>query len=249
LSGSVAAVIPVRIGSARLPAKPLLQETGKSLIEHVHERVSKSRELDRIIVATDDQRIFDTVTSFGGTALMTSPGHRTGTDRVAEVARKIRVDAVINVQGDEPEVDPDDLDRLARAIRDDGGQMATLATPIVDAAVYLDRHAVKVVVDQAGNALYFSRSPVPWAAEAGSALATKCLRKHIGVYAYTRETLLRFTELPPPAMETLESLEQLRALFHGITIRVLETDNDPIGIDTPEDYQRFVEKNLTREAP
>jgi 3-deoxy-manno-octulosonate cytidylyltransferase (CMP-KDO synthetase) len=160
------------------------------------------------------------------------------------VARTLDADALINVQGDEPETDPEDLDRLADAIRQRDAAIATLAAPIADPATYADPNAVKVVVDGAGRALYFSRAPIPWAGDAEAALATGAIRKHVGIYAFTKAALLEFAALPQPAIETLERLEQLRALWHGMPIRVLDTDHDPVGIDTEEDYRRFVARTM-----
>lgn len=242
MSGRVAAIIPARLGSTRLPNKPLLRETGRSLIQHVVERVRRTTRLDPILVATDDRSILAEVESFGGRAVMTSIEHQSGTDRVAEVARDLDVDAVVNVQGDEPEIDPRELDRLAEAVLEPGAEIVTLAAPIHDEATYLNPNAVKVVVGERGRALYFSRRAIPWCAEPEAALRGDLVRKHVGVYAYSKSTLLRFTRLAPVELERSERLEQLRALHHGITIRVLDTPTDSAGIDTPDDYAKFVKR-------
>lgn len=240
MSGRVAAIIPARLGSTRLPNKPLLRDTGKFLIQHVVERVRMTTRLDPIVVATDDRSILSAVESFGGRAVMTSIDHQSGTDRVAEVARGLDVDAVLNVQGDEPEIDPRELDRLADAVLEPGAEIVTLAAPIHDEATYLNQNAVKVVIGERGRALYFSRRPIPWTADPNAALTAGLVRKHVGVYAYSKSTLLRFTQLAPVDLERSERLEQLRALHHGITIRVLDTPVDSAGIDTPDDYAKFV---------
>lgn len=236
----VVAVIPARIGSTRLAEKPLLRATGKYLIQHVFERVAKARRIDRMVVATDDERIAAAVRSFGGEALMTSPAHQSGTDRVAEVARGLPADGYLNVQGDEPEVDPGDLDRLADSLREPGEEMVTLAYPGAGEDAWRSPHAVNVVVDRDGFALYFSRSPLPWAESFAAARDSGCFAKHLGVYGYRRATLFRLAALPPVPLERTERLEQLRALYHGIRIRVVPSRNDSIGIDTMEDYRKFV---------
>ena len=237
---SIAAIVPARYGSTRLPGKPLLRDTGRTLIQHVYERIREARRVSHVIVATDDRRIADAVESFGGEVAMTSPEHQSGTDRVAEVARELDVTGVINVQGDEPDVSPDDLDRLADAIAAPDAEIATLAIPIDDAATFASPHDVKVVVDHDGNALYFSRAPIPWSDD--NATPTPYGLRHLGVYAFTRAALDRFASLPPVELERRERLEQLRALHHGMRIRVLETAHDSIGIDTEDDYRRFVDR-------
>lgn len=245
MSGAVAAIIPARIGSTRLPEKPLLRETGKYLIQHVYERVQAARGLDQVMVATDDQRIVAAVESFGGAVVMTSADHRSGTDRVAEVARSLDVVAVLNIQGDEPEIDPEDVTDLAAAIRQPGIELVTQATPIRDESSWRDPNTVKVVADAEGNALYFSRAPIPWSERFDP--ADSQVRKHLGVYGYRRELLFRLAALPPAPLEQVERLEQLRALHHGIQIRVLEARHDSLGIDTMDDYRRFVER-MSRQA-
>jgi len=242
VSGAIAAIIPARIGSTRLPRKPLLEETGRPLIVHVVDHVKRAGKIDVVIVATDSDEIARAVEAHGGTARMTSPDHRSGTDRVAEVARDLDHAAFINVQGDEPDLDPDDLDRLAEALEEDPTAIWTLAVPIEDEETWRDPHSVKVVVDENGRALSFTRSPVPYAANFEDVRGPRLARKHLGVYGFPRELLFRFTSLEPTALEECERLEQLRALGHGIPIRVLEAASAPNGIDTPEDYRRFVER-------
>ena len=237
-------VIPARLGSTRLPEKPLLRETGKFLIQHVHEQALRCKNATRVIVATDDERIAEAVRSFGGDSAMTSPTHRSGTDRIAEVVRTLDCDIVVNIQGDEPRIDPAAVDRLMEMLRDDPTtDIATLATPIRDVETFHNRSCVKVVCDDTGRALYFSRSPIPhhrdhepdWHADPPAAWL------HLGVYAYRREALLRMAGTPPHRLELAEQLEQLRLLAMGGTIRVATVPHAHPGIDTPDDYAEFVE--------
>jgi 3-deoxy-manno-octulosonate cytidylyltransferase (CMP-KDO synthetase) len=236
---SAVAVIPSRLGSTRLPEKALLKRTGKYLIQHVWERVRAARRIGRVIVATDHPRIAEAAQSFGAEAVLTSPDHPSGTDRVAEVARGLKDAVVVNVQGDEPEIDPADLDLLVEQVEGDPGcGVATLATPLRSEAELAGASTVKVVVDEAGRALYFSRSPIPHGARAG--LEPPQAWKHRGVYAFRRAKLLELAALAPVELERIERLEQLRWLHHGEAVRVAFTLRDGIGIDTPEDYERFV---------
>lgn len=247
MSDAVAAIIPARLGSTRLPRKPLLARTGRPLVCHVIDRVRRARKIDRVIVATDSDEIVRAVQAYGGEARMTSPDHQSGTDRMAEVARDLDARGFINVQGDEPELDPDDLDRIAAALQEDDTAIWTLAIRIEDEETWRDPHAVKVVCGEDGRALYFTRNPAPYTERFEDARAAGLAWKHLGVYGFPRDLLFRFTALPAAPLEKCERLEQLRALHHGIPIRVLEATTDSIGIDTPDDYQRFVER-LTSEA-
>jgi 3-deoxy-manno-octulosonate cytidylyltransferase (CMP-KDO synthetase) len=234
------ALIPARFGSTRLPGKPLLKKTGKYLIQHVYERVASARKVDRIIVATDDERIVTAVESFGGEVRLTDRGHPSGTDRVAEVARELSEEIILNVQGDEPDLAPDLLDRMVELLhRNKKVDMATAAVPIRDRESFLSPHVVKVVVGAENQALYFSRASIPHGAEANQELLPL---KHIGIYAFRREILLRFTGLPPVELEKTEKLEQLRALHHGMAMTVLLTEEDHLGIDTHEEYEAFVKR-------
>lgn len=243
MTRSVAAIIPARYASSRLPGKPLLRETGRTLIEHVYERVSAAKRIATAIVATDDPRIAEAVRAFGGEVQMTSPDHPSGTDRIAEVAANTKHDAFLNVQGDEPEIDPNDLDRLADAILADDAEIATLATPIHDIETFEDPNSVKVVLGENNRGLYFSRSPIPWHADASTTNDEAPIAlKHLGVYAYTRDALHRFVALPPAPLEQRERLEQLRALAHGMRIDVWITENHCVGVDTEEDYRKFVQR-------
>lgn len=236
-----AIVIPARYASSRLPAKPLLKETGKYLIQHVYEQAVRSR-ASAVIVATDDQRIFKAVLEFGGNVVMTRHDHPNGTDRVAEVARKLDADIVVNLQGDEPQIDPAVLDLLPRLLAEDSqADMATLAVPLTSVEAWRDPNCVKVVCDQQGRAMYFSRGPIPFVRDGvpDFTLPGQFLQ-HLGLYAYRRSFLLQLAQMAPTPLEEMEKLEQLRVLAHGKTIKVGIVSHAGRGVDTPEDYQRFV---------
>ena len=241
----VAVVIPARYTSVRLPGKPLLCETGKPLIQHVAERSSLAGRVDQVVVATDDERVMDAVQAFGGNAVMTATTHRSGTDRVAEVAGKLDADIIVNVQGDEPEIEPAAIDMAVDLLdRHSEADLSTLAVPTDDYERISDRNVVKVVLDGHGFALYFSRAPIPASkfypdpppGEHPVYLA------HVGLYAFRREFLFRFASLGPSTLERHESLEQLRALENGYRIIVGVCNYHSLGIDTPEDYRQFVER-------
>jgi len=239
------AVIPARYHSTRLPGKPLLKQTGKYLVQHVYERASAAGSVSRVIVATDDARIFDAVSAFGGEAMMTSPHHATGTDRVAEIARLTDADAYVNVQGDEPEIEPAMIDAVVELLADDRAHIATLAVRLSDRERFFDPHTVKVVTDLDGFGLYFSRSPLPGGKDLKERVKSGAFSflVHVGLYGFRREFLLQFARMKKSPLEELESLEQLRALENGYRIKVGITDREPTGVDTPEDYRRFVEKH------
>ncbi len=245
------AVIPARYASTRFPGKPLADQTGQPLIQHVYERVAQARTIARALVATDDRRIVEAVRAFGGNAVMTRADHPSGTDRVAEVAAGLDAEIVVNVQGDEPELEPSAIDLLVGLLSDDAtSSMATLACPFecVPGADPADPSAVKVVLDCRGRALYFSRSLIPHRrADAGSVGPGCTPLLHLGIYAYRREFLLQLASLPPTPLETAERLEQLRALEHGHSIAVGVVQSAAVGIDTPEDYAAFVKR--WRRAP
>jgi 3-deoxy-manno-octulosonate cytidylyltransferase (CMP-KDO synthetase) len=246
---AIVAIIPARYGSTRLPGKPLSDIHGKTLIQRVHERVMDARSLDRVLVATDDERIARAVRGFGGEAVMTSSRHPTGTDRLAEAAETVEADVFVNVQGDEPFLDPAGIDSAVRALLEDPTlPLSTLSLPLPDAAEMLRPSVVKVVTNLRGEALYFSRSPLPFVrlaeggdlrAAAEAAVRRGLARKHVGLYAYRRDALLRLAALPPSPLEEAEGLEQLRALHHGLRIRVvpLAGEQGP-AVDTPEDLER-----------
>jgi 3-deoxy-manno-octulosonate cytidylyltransferase (CMP-KDO synthetase) len=248
-------VIPARYGSSRLSGKLILPEaktlTGRYIIEHVYFRVREAKGIQGVLVATDDQRIFDVVKGFGGEAVMTSPEHKSGTDRVAEVARKTKADIIVNVQGDEPEVHPEMVDTVVEALSGDKeAVMATLANVIDSEEELQDPHAVKVVMDNKGHALYFSRAPIPytasWEEKKVQGSRVQGLKgehyKHLGIYSYRRDFLLRYSQLPLSPLEEVEKLEQLRVLSNGYKIKVVVTPHKCIGIDTHEDFRRFLEK-------
>ena len=247
----IVALIPARYGSSRFPGKALADLCGKPLIAHVYERTRLARGVDDVIVATDDQRIADAVAAFGGTVRMTQGGHRTGTDRIAEVARDLACEIVVNPQGDEPLLEPRMIEDVVRPLLDDPTVlMTTLRRPITDPADYVSPHVVKVTVDARGDALYFSRAPIPAAGAPGAGPALPPCHAHIGLYAFRRDFLLRFAALPQTPLERIESLEQLRALEHGYRIRTVATPHATVGVDTPEDLERAREHLLagTREG-
>jgi 3-deoxy-manno-octulosonate cytidylyltransferase (CMP-KDO synthetase) len=252
----ISAVIPARYGSTRFEGKPLADILGKPMIQYVYEGVCQSRLIGEVIVATDDQRIMEVVQRFGGKGLMTSPEHFTGTERVAEVAKRIKAEIIVNVQGDEPLIRGAIIDKAIRPLLvDETLSMSTLVTRIEDVKDWLNPHIVKVVIDQRGFALYFSRSPIPFPRDLqigrleSNPFGTKRplpkrIFKHIGVYVYRRKFLLHFARMKPTPLEKLEKLEQLRALENGHRIKVTAVDYEPICVDVPEDLQR-IEKFLS----
>jgi 3-deoxy-manno-octulosonate cytidylyltransferase (CMP-KDO synthetase) len=240
-------VIPARLASTRLPRKLLLAETGKPLIQHTYEAAGRSRLASGLCVAADHEEIAAVVRSFGGEVRMTSPDCASGTDRVAEIARQMPdVEIFVNVQGDEPELSGEAIDRVIDLLaRDPQAVMATLATPIRSRRQLDDPACVKVVFDGAGRALYFSRSPIPHPRNWDNSLLTAepaAFHQHIGLYAYRRDFLLSVADIPRTPLERLENLEQLRVLESGYSIAVGVIAEPTIGIDTPEDYHAFVER-------
>ena len=237
------AVIPARYGSTRFPGKPLALIAGKPMVQWCYESTSKCKELDDILVATDDQRIVDAVTAFGGKAVMTSPNHATGTDRIAEAIQGDAADLIVNVQGDEPLMSANVLSRLILAMRESGAEMGTAAVPFKETGRDpQDPNAVKVVVDKRGFALYFSRSLIPFPRKGGVPVEPLL---HWGLYAYRRDFLNSFVKWERGSLEACESLEQLRALENGARISVIVTNERSVGVDVPEDIA-LVEK-LIRE--
>jgi 3-deoxy-manno-octulosonate cytidylyltransferase (CMP-KDO synthetase) len=236
-------IIPARYNSSRFPGKPLIDLNGKTMIRRVYEGAGRSLLLTDLVVATDDQRICDEVAGFGGNVVMTSGDHPTGTDRCAEVLRKWsgHTDVVINIQGDEPLVDPRQLDQLLSAFENEETAIATLATRNISFEDLSNPNRIKVVTDRRSDALYFSRSCIPNFANAkvGPLSAYPYLR-HIGLYAYRANVLEQISRLDPTALETTESLEQLRWLWHGYRIRVVETEIETPNIDTPEDVEKVL---------
>lgn len=226
-------VIPARYASTRLPGKPLADIAGKPMIVRVYEQASQARRLDGVIAAVDDERVYEAVVSHGGRAMMTAKNHPTGTDRLAEVAAAHpEAELIINVQGDEPLIEPDLIDALAVAFEEEPElQMATVKSPMTDENEMRNPNNVKVVTDKKGYALYFSRSLLPYPREDTGVT----VYKHIGIYAYRRDFLLQYAKMEPTALEQTESLEQLRALENGYKIKVIATDFRFVGVDTPED--------------
>ena len=251
-------IIPARWGSTRFPGKALHSIAGKPLLRHVWERCRRAKKLDRLIVATDDFRIAEAAFDWGAEVAMTSPNHASGTDRIAEVAAKLKAFAhIINIQGDEPLVDPKLVDRLVRELqRDKKLEMITAAHPFEDGNDAQSPHQVKVVVNQSGDALYFSRAPIPASRNGGLQTAERetgrfgkrpsLYFRHQGIYGYTRNLLLRFVRWKTSQLERAEALEQLRALENGVRIRVVMTGSGSPGVDTPEDA-RMIER-LMRSA-
>jgi 3-deoxy-manno-octulosonate cytidylyltransferase (CMP-KDO synthetase) len=232
----IIAVIPARYESTRFPGKPLAEIAGRPMIEHVYRRAAAAPSVGAVVVATDDERVRAAVEAFGGLVRMTGRHHPSGMDRVAEVAESLECELVVNVQGDEPLIEPGMIEEALEPFAADPDlEMATLRRRFDDPALARSPHVTKVVVDREGCALYFSRAPIPFSRDgAGAAL----VYKHIGLYVYRRAFLLAFARLAPTPLERAEALEQLRALEHGVRIKVVETRFDSIGVDTPEDLER-----------
>jgi len=241
-------IIPARYASTRLPGKPLLAKTGKPLIQHVYEQARQAHSLDTLCVATDDERILQTVRNFGGKAVMTDTNHVCGTDRIAEAARDIEADIIVNVQGDEPDLDPAAIDAVVELLRNDHGlQVSTAATRCWDTAKFLDPNVVKAVVDCRGHALYFSRAQIPGRKEPPKdERLPQPFLWHMGLYGYRKKFLMGFSQLPKSKLEAIEELEQLRVLEAGHKIGVIIADYRPSGIDTPEDYAEFIRQCKTK---
>ena len=245
----IVGIIPARFASTRFPGKPLALIAGKPLIQHVVEQCQKAKSLSEIIVATDDTRIWEVAQNFCRVE-MTRLEHPSGSDRIAEVAERCECDAVMNIQGDEPLIEPAVIDAVANALAQ--SEMSTAATPIKNFPDLDNPNVVKVVVNAAGRALYFSRRTIPFLREAASGspseqLAAFAFLKHLGIYGYRRETLLRLLKFPVSTLENAEKLEQLRALENGIPITVVKVDYDSVGVDAPEDVAK-VEKVLTTDG-
>ena len=237
----IVGIIPARLRSTRLPNKALVDIEGLPMIVHVFKRAELCRALDEVIVATDSQEIFDTVTENGGKAVMTSSSHQTGTDRIAEVAGKIDADIVVNIQGDEPALDPNVLTLLIEPFKSPDVKVTTPVRKMNDPEEIKNTDRVKVVFSKKGNALYFTRSPIPFSRDGKNT----DYYLHIGIYAFRMGTLKEFVDLPPSKLEQTERLEQLRLLENDIPIRVVETDYRSVGVDRPEDIA-LVEKLLAK---
>ncbi len=242
---SVVAIIPARYGSTRLPGKPLALIGGKPMIQHVYENAAKAPALDRVIVAADDRRVQRAVRNFGGEVIMTSKRHRSGTDRLAEVARKLKVDWLVNIQGDLPFIKSETISLAVRPMRSDPSiPMGTVCSPIDDEADWRNPNIVKVVKNVNGFAIYFSRALIPYPRNAISQSSRHRGKKrfwglrHLGLYVYRRDFLLKFARLRPTVLEQTESLEQLRALHYGYRIFVADVDDHSVEVDTPADLAR-----------
>jgi 3-deoxy-manno-octulosonate cytidylyltransferase (CMP-KDO synthetase) len=249
MSVHVVSIIPSRYESTRFPGKPLADICGKPMIQHVYERVLQAKTVSFAAVATDDERIFQAVTAFGGLAVMTSPRHRSGTDRIAEAVETLQLnenDIVVNIQGDQPLFEPVQVDEVVRPLLDDALiPMSTLIYRIIRDEEITHPNAVKVVFDDRRFALYFSRATIPFVRDPGKKAD---YYKHHGIYAYRRDFLRTFKALPEGILERLEALEQLRALEHGYRIKVVVTPHDSVEVDTPEELER-VRRLMTGEEP
>jgi len=238
------AVIPARYAATRLPGKPLVSLAGKSMIQRVWERTQLAKKISRAIIATDDERILKAAAAFGAEAALTRSEHRSGTERVAEVAASLsraENEIFVNVQGDEPLIEPEAIDTAVEAIEtDESVLISTLMVPIAKAADIMDPNIVKVVLDFDGNAIYFSRAPIPWVRDRDAPVHVQHM-KHLGLYAFRRSALLEFPTLPLGDLERIEQLEQLRWMENGYKIRVAETVHDSVSVDVPEDVTRVEE--------
>lgn len=248
------AIIPARYASTRLPGKLIKYEakeyTGKFLIEHVYEKVKEAKTIQEVLIATDDERISDVVCQFGGSVKMTSADHKSGTDRVAEIASNLDADFIVNIQGDEPDVRGDMIDDLINAMyAEKKAVVCTLANKIRSMNEFTDPNVVKVVLDKDGYAMYFSRAAIPYTREKDDTSESKSfpLLRHIGIYIYRKDFLLLFHNLPVPSIEEAEKLEQLRILSNGYKIKVVITPYICEGIDTPDDFERFLTKYRIRD--
>ncbi len=231
-------VIPARYGSSRLPGKALADLQGKPLLYHVYHRSCRARSLDRVLIATDDERIHKAALGFGAEVVLTGSEHRSGTDRIAEAIQSMAADIVVNIQGDEPLIDFRSIDQTVGLLEEDSSaDMATLKAPVSNVEDLVNPNVVKVVTDEKGYALYFSRAPIPYLEKEEDVPGH--FYRHVGLYAYRRDFLIQFTQWGPSMLEKLEDLEQLRALEHGARIKVGLTGTHVFGVDTPEDLQRI----------
>jgi 3-deoxy-manno-octulosonate cytidylyltransferase (CMP-KDO synthetase) len=243
----ILAVIPARYDSVRFPGKVLAKDTGKYLIQHTYEQACRAKLLSKVIIATDSEKVLSVCKEFGGECVMTSPDHQSGTDRIAEAVAAIDGDIVVNVQGDEPEIDPANIDKLAKLLVDNPKcQMATLVAGFESKEQIGDANIVKVVVDKNGYAIYFSRSVIPYDRMAGGAGDIKNYLRHLGIYAYRKGFLNTITKLPQTSLEKIEKLEQLRAIENGYQILTAKVEHTCDGIDTAEQYRAFVKRFLKK---
>ena len=245
----ISIVIPSRFGSTRFPGKPLAKINGKPMVRHVWEAAVKVRGASEVVVATDDARIIEAVESFGGRGMMTSPDHESGTDRIAEVARRLKTDLVVNLQGDEPMMNPRAIERAFEPFRSRPKTvMSTICTPLESEADFTSPNVVKVIIDRNGDAIYFSRAPIPHDRDGLGSFKPRGAAgpfKHIGLYVYRRDFLLEISKLKPSELEKTEKLEQLRVMENGHKIQVVRVRWDSTGVDTPGDLKR-VEKIMRR---
>ena len=236
-------VIPARYDSSRFPGKVLASDTGKFLVEHTYERALCAKTVDEVLIAADSDKVMQACASFTDNCVMTSPDHQSGTDRIAEAVADVDVDIVVNLQADEPEIDPECIDRLVGLlVENPDAQMATLVAGIEDARSITDPNVVKVVTTNTGRAIYFSRSPIPYDRDNAGIGETKSYLRHLGIYAYRRDFLLKYTSLEMSSLEKLEKLEQLRVIENGFTIITGKVNHAWEGIDTPEQYADFVKR-------
>ena len=236
-------VIPARYGSSRFAGKVLARETGKYLVQHTYERALCAKSVDQALIATDDQRVKDASAEFGGDCVMTSVAHQSGTDRIAEAVADIDADIIVNLQADEPEIDPSYIDRVAGLLVDNSdASMATLLAPFETADDVSNPNIVKCITDLTGRAIYFSRSAIPYDRNAGGVGEVGCFKRHLGIYAYRKDFLMEYTSLKPSFLEQREKLEQLRAIENGYTILTGMVDKAWDGVDTEEQYQAFVRR-------
>ena len=239
----IVACIPARYGSTRLAAKVLAKNTGKFLIQHTYEQVCLAKLPQQVIIAADDKRIVAAAKSFGAQCIMTSKSCRSGTDRIAQALEKLRCDIVVNIQADEPEIEPASIDKVAKLlVKNPRIPMATLAAPFETKKQIADPNIVKVIIDKAGRAVYFSRSVIPYDREKNGVGDTKQYLRHLGIYAYRKDFLLKITKLPQSPLEKIEKLEQLRAIENGFEILVGKVKRTCDGIDTPQQYAEFVRR-------
>ena len=239
----ILAVIPARFSSTRFAGKVLAKDTGKFLIQHTYEQACLAKLPERVIIAADDEKVLAAAKTFGAECVLTSPEHQSGTDRIAEAVADIDVEIVVNLQADEPEIDPENIDRLARLLVENPDYpMATLAADFQSAEQVADPNIVKVITDRKGRAIYFSRSPIPYDREKSGVGDVRQYLRHIGIYAYRKKFLLEITTLPQTPLEKTEKLEQLRAIENGYGILVGKVKHTCDGIDTPEQYADFVKR-------
>lgn len=239
----ILAVIPARYESTRFPGKVLAKDTGKYLIQHTWERAKQAKLLDSVLIAADDFKVIEAAKSFFADCVLTSKDHQSGTDRIAEAVKDTDADIIVNLQADEPEIDPANIDYLASMLVDNPDcPMATLAAGFEDADQVFDPNIVKVVTDVKGRAIYFSRSPIPFDRDKGCVGDVSNYLRHLGIYAYRKDFLMKFTTLPQSSLEKIEKLEQLRAIENGYSILIGKVTHRCDGIDTPQQYQAFVER-------